>query len=274
MGPRTTLVGHLSTQGPSGTNMPAQKEEKVRIDQLLFQRGLAPSRERAQALILAGKVLVNEQRIEKPGQRFAPQKAKIRIKGKDHPFVSRGGVKLAGALDQFDLNPSGKTCLDVGASTGGFTDCLLQRGARKVYTIDCGTNQLDYRLRQDPRVHWQEKFNVRELKQQDLPEPVDLVVVDLSFISLKLVLPVLVQEVPGFREALLLVKPQFEAGRHQIDKGGIVKEAGVHQQVIQNISEFAESLGLQVKGVSPSELKGEKGNQEYFIWALRRAGGK
>lgn len=239
---------------------------KKRIDQLLVEKGLAPSRERAQAMILAGNVLVKEQRVDKPSQSFDPQELELRIKGADHPYVGRGGVKLAGALDHFGVDPTGKTCLDVGASTGGFTDCLLQRGARKVYTLDSGSHQLDYRLTQDPRVIWRENFNARYLKPEDLPEPIDLVVVDVSFISLKLILGPLVAALPRPWQALTLVKPQFEAGVGQVEKGGLIRDKGLQEKIIQEIGRFGQDLGLNLQGRVPSVLKGEKGNQEYFLY--------
>jgi len=249
---------------------PNKKSEKVRIDQLLLQRGLAPSRERAQALVMAGKVLVDEQRVEKSSQKFDPQNINIRLKGPDHPFVSRGGVKLKGALDHFGIDPKGKTCLDVGASTGGFTDCLLQEGAQKVYTLDSGTNQLDYAIRRDPRVQCREQFNIRHLKASDLPEPLDLIVVDVSFISLKLVLPPLVNSIPGPWDLVMLIKPQFEAGREQVEKGGLVRDRELQEKIVEELLAFCKKMGLKTLGTSPSVLKGDKGNQEYFLWARQR----
>ncbi|HCU23447.1 MAG TPA: TlyA family rRNA (cytidine-2'-O)-methyltransferase [Deltaproteobacteria bacterium] len=239
---------------------------KLRIDQLLCQKGLAPSRERAQALILAGQVLVAEQRVAKPSERY-PENAAIRVKGPDHPYVSRGGVKLAAALTHFDLRPAGKVCLDLGASTGGFTDCLLQKGASRVYAFDSGTNQLHFRLRQDPRVISRENFNARFLQGSDLPEAVELIVMDVSFISLKLLLPPLLQAVPGPWELLMLVKPQFEAGKGQVGKGGVIRDEALRLRIVEDLSNFIAGLGLEAQASVPAVIAGEKGNQEYFLAA-------
>jgi len=250
--------------------MPSPQTKKTRIDQLLVERGLAPSRKRAQAMILAGKVLVAEQRVDKASQTFLPD-ALIRIKGPDHPYVGRGGVKLAGALEGFAIDPKDKTCLDVGASTGGFTDCLLQAGAKRVYTLDVGTNQLDYRIRQDPRVVSQENFNVRFLKKEDLSETIDLIVMDVSFISVKLLLPVLQEAIPGPWDMLVLVKPQFEAGPERLSRGGILRDIAEQGKIVADIRDFSASLGYQVLDTAASVLCGEDGNQEYFMW-LRNQG--
>lgn len=250
--------------------MPRDKPQKIRIDQLLVDRGLAPSRTRAQALVLAGQVLVDEQRVEKASQSFLPDRV-IRLKGQDHPFVSRGGVKLRDALEKFGVDPQGKICLDIGASTGGFTDCLLQKGARRVYAFDSGTLQLHERLRRDARVSFRENFNVRFLQAEDLPEPADLVVIDVSFISLKLVVPPILKALSGSYEIVALVKPQFEAQRHQVGKGGILKDEALQRDIVEALEQFLRDSDLQVKGSLPSVLKGEGGNQEYFIHASRLA---
>ena len=244
-----------------------KKRKKIRIDLLLLEQGLAPSRERAQAWIMAGQVIANERRVLKASECFDPSATQIRLTGKDHPYVGRGGVKLQGALEGFGLDPKGATCLDVGASTGGFTDCLLQRGARKVYAFDCGTNQLDFRLRQDPRVVVRENFNVRQLSPEDLPEKIDWIVIDVSFISLTKVLPPLLQAVPGPWQLLMLVKPQFEAGPESIEKGGIVRDPKIQQRALEEIRKFSENLGLKIEGQAPCVITGEKGNQEFFLWA-------
>jgi len=241
-------------------------ESKQRIDQILFAQGYAPSRERAQSLVMAGQVVVNDQRVDKASQRFSPGDITIRIKGKDHPFVGRGGLKLAGALDHFHISPQGWVCLDVGASTGGFTDCLLQRGAHRVYTLDSGTNQLDYSLRRDPRVIWKENFNARELQAGDIPEPVRLVTLDVSFISVTLLIPALLQALRRPWEGLFLIKPQFEAGKEAVERGGIVRDERVRKKVLEDTAAFCEKKGLVLKGQMPAVLKGEKGNQEYFFW--------
>jgi len=240
-------------------------KDKVRLDQLLVETGQADTRTRAQALILAGKVVVDHHRVDKPGTRV-PRDAQIRIKGPDHPYVSRGGVKLAGALDAFSLAVTDLVAMDLGASTGGFTDCLLQRGAKKVYAIDVGRGQLHNKLIQDPRVLSSEGINVRNLPDDFLPERVDLAVFDLSFISLKLVLkPVLPHLLPGAR-MLLLVKPQFEVGRGQVGKGGIVRDEALRQKAVDDIATFAESLGLEVLDRAPSCLPGADGNVEFFVF--------
>lgn len=243
---------------------------KVRIDQILVDRGLAPSRTRAQALIMAGVVLVGEQRVEKPSERFDPSRASVRVKGQDHPYVGRGGLKLAGALDHFKIDPKGKICLDVGASTGGFTDCLLQRGAKKVYAFDSGTNQLDYRLRQNPQVIAQENFNVRHIKSENLPEKIDFIVLDVSFISVTKLIPALLEACPGPWQGLFLIKPQFEAGPEYVERGGLVSDLEVHQQILAKMEEFFESLGLEDHGTQPACITGAQGNQEYFKHVSRK----
>lgn len=242
--------------------------KKLRIDQLLVQLGLAPTRERAQALVLAGKVYVGERRVDKASQSF-PNDAPVRVKGPDHPYVGRGGVKLEKALEHFGIDPRGKVCLDVGASTGGFTDCLLQRGAVRVYTLDSGSHQLHERLRADPRVIVRENFNARFLKASDLPEAIQLVVADVSFISLKLLIPPLIEALPGPWDVLLLVKPQFEAGKGQVGKGGIVRDEALRLRIVQDLAGFAEGAGLELVGTVPAAIPGDKGNQEYFLAAKR-----
>lgn len=251
--------------------MQQKSEEKIRIDQILFQKGLAPSRERAQAMIMAGQVLVNEQAVDKPSQRFRLQSANIRLKGKDHPYVGRGGLKLQGALEHFQIKPEGKICLDIGSSTGGFTDCLLQHGAEKVFALDCGTNQLDYKLRQDPRVVSQENFNARYLKPGDVPDPIDLIVVDVSFISLKKIIPPLLKAISSPWTLLTLIKPQFEAGPGEVEKGGVLRDPKKREKIAGELKNFAEELGLECDPIYPSPLKGDKGNQEYFLRSRKRA---
>ncbi|HKY62847.1 MAG TPA: TlyA family RNA methyltransferase [bacterium] len=242
---------------------------KIRIDQLLVELGLAPSRERAQALVMAGQVYVGDRRIDKSSQSFGAEEP-IRVKGPDHPYVGRGGVKLARALEDFDIDPAGRVCLDVGASTGGFTDCLLQRGARRVYAFDSGTHQLHDRLRADPRVISRENFNVRHLSPADLPEPIELAVFDVSFISLKLVLPPVLKACPGPLTVVLLVKPQFEAGRDQVGKGGIVRDEALRLAIVRDMADFAAASGLEVLGSEAAAIAGDKGNQEYFLAARRQ----
>jgi len=237
---------------------------KSRLDLLLVARGLAPSRERAQSLILAGKVDVNGRRADKAGA-ATPVDVEIHVAGPEHPYVSRGGVKLAAALDAFGIDPAGQVCLDVGASTGGFTDCLLQRGAARVYAIDVGYGQLDAGLRQDPRVVVREKVNARTLTSEHVPEPAALAVLDLSFISVRLVLPALLPLLAAGARIVVLVKPQFEAGRAEVGKGGIVRSESVRERVVSEIREFAQGLGLSVVGAVPSPIRGAKGNQEILL---------
>ncbi|MEP6767444.1 MAG: TlyA family RNA methyltransferase [Acidobacteriota bacterium] len=240
---------------------------KTRLDLLLVSRGLAPTREKAQAMVLAGLVEVDGRRVDKAGSQTG-EEAEISVAGPAHPFVSRGGVKLAAALDAFRLEPAGLVCLDVGASTGGFTDCLLQRGAARVYAIDVGYGQLDARLRSDPRVVLREKVNARSLSEADVPEPASLAALDLSFISARLVLPAVAARLFPAAAIVVLVKPQFEAGRAEVGKGGIVRSEEVRARVVREIEEFATGMGLTSLGSIPSPIRGARGNQE-FLLALR-----
>jgi 23S rRNA (cytidine1920-2'-O)/16S rRNA (cytidine1409-2'-O)-methyltransferase len=239
--------------------------KRSRIDQLLVERGLAESRTRAQALIMAGLVFAGERRLEKPGQTIAPD-TEIEVRGRDHPWVSRGGLKLDHALESFGIDVSGMIALDLGASTGGFTDVLLSRGAAKVYAVDVGHGQLAWSLRQDERVVVLEKTNVRALTQEQIPEPPAILVSDLSFISLMLALPAaMVLAAPG---ALLvsLVKPQFEAGAEQVGKGGIVRDPDVHEAVCATIRTWlADEMGWEVLGLIESPVTGTDGNREFLI---------
>ena len=241
---------------------------KRRLDILLVERGLVESWERAQSLILAGKVKVDGQVAHKPGKRV-PAEVEITLEGAP-PYVSRGGLKLEEALNRFRSDISGLICADVGASTGGFTDCLLQHGAAKVYAIDVGYGQLAWELRQDPRVVVLERTNIRYL--ESLLEPIDLATIDVSFISLKLVLPPVINLLKPEGQIIALVKPQFEAGREQVGKGGVVKDPGVHRQVLHKVATMAQGLGLQVLGLIPSPLKGPAGNMEFFIYLVRGEG--
>jgi 23S rRNA (cytidine1920-2'-O)/16S rRNA (cytidine1409-2'-O)-methyltransferase len=234
--------------------------EKVRIDTLLIERGLVQSRQKAQGLIMAGQVLVDGHVVDKPG-RCIPEGAELTVL-EGLPYVSRGGIKLAHALDRFDVNVSDKIAADIGASTGGFTDCILQRGARKVYAVDVGYGQLAWKLRQDPRVIVLDRTNVRYL--ESLPEPLDLATVDVSFISLELVLPQVVKLLRPEGEILALIKPQFEAGREQVGKGGVVKDPAVHRVVLEKVIALATREGLEVRGLIPSPLRGQAGNVEFF----------
>jgi 23S rRNA (cytidine1920-2'-O)/16S rRNA (cytidine1409-2'-O)-methyltransferase len=246
---------------------------KMRLDLVLVERGLAASRERARALILAGRVLVNEQKIEKSGTPVA-QDAAIRLLGEDQPYVSRGGVKLAAALEHWRIDVKGRACLDIGASTGGFTDCLLQHGAAHVTAVDTGFGQIDVKLRNDPRVFLMERTNARLLAPGSLKEPVPsqektLVVMDVSFISATLVLPAVFAAAPALVEAVILVKPQFEAGREHVGKGGIVRDPAAHQLAIDRVAECVRSLGWTVVETIPSPITGVEGNREFLLYAKR-----
>lgn len=238
---------------------------KTRADVLLTQRGLAPSRSRAQALILAGKVYSGERRVEKSGEALDAE-SPIEVREPDHPFVSRGGVKLSGALDEFGYDPAGQSVADFGASTGGFTDCLLQRGAAKVFAIDVGYGQLHNKLRQDERVIVMERTNARHLKAGDLPEPVDLVVIDASFIGLEKLLPAARALLKPAGEVVALVKPQFQVGQDKVGKGGVVRDPKVRQGAIASSVAAAARLGFQLRAQGDSVITGPKGNQETFIW--------
>lgn len=237
---------------------------RTRIDLLLVARGLAPTREKAQAMILSGAVSVDGRRVDKAGQPVN-ETAAVAVEGPPHPYVSRGGVKLAAALDAFQIDPAGLICLDVGASTGGFTDCLLQRGAARVYAVDVGYGQIDSKLRGDPRVILREKVNARYLSSEHVPEPVALAVVDVSFISTRLVLPAVVPLVADGGAVLVLVKPQFEASRAEVGKGGIVRSEEVRGRVVSEIAEFGRSLGLDPIGSIPSPIRGAHGNEEFLL---------
>jgi 23S rRNA (cytidine1920-2'-O)/16S rRNA (cytidine1409-2'-O)-methyltransferase len=242
---------------------------RLRLDQLLLERGLAESRTKAQALILAGAVFSGEQRLDKAGHMVAAD-LPLELRGKDHGFVSRGGQKLAHGLDHFALQPEGMTAYDIGASTGGFTDVLLQQGARRVYAIDVGHGQLDWRLRNDPRVVVLEKTNARHLTREMVPEPADLVVSDASFISLKLVLPAALSLAAPSAFLVALIKPHFEVGKGEVGKGGVVRDAVLHRRVVDEIEHWlAEEQGFEVLGVEPSPITGPKGNREFLIAARR-----
>ncbi len=238
---------------------------RQRLDLLLVERQLAPSRERAQSLIMAGKVLVNAERVDKPGKSVNLD-SELVVQAQDHPYVSRGGVKLAGAIREFQIEVLDRIALDVGASTGGFTDCLLQHGAEKVYAVDVGYGQLAWKLRQDPRVVNLERTNIRYLDSVNLADPIQLVVVDASFISLRLILPKLYELMTVGSQLLALVKPQFEAGRKEVGKGGRVKEEVVHARVLNEIIEASIILGFRMFGSCESSIQGKKGqNTEYFV---------
>lgn len=238
--------------------------KRERLDKLLVDRGLVRSREEGQGLILAGAVLVNEVPATKAGSRI-DSTAAIRVKRKSPDYVSRGGTKLEGALRDLRIDVAGKVALDVGASTGGFSDCLLKHGARRVYAVDVGYGQLAWKLRQDPRVVVLEKQNIRYLEPSRLPEPPDLATIDASFISLRLVLPAVKRLLTPEGEVLALIKPQFEVGKGKVGKGGVVRSAEEHRRVIEELKSAAEEIGLATKGIAESCLVGPKGNREFFI---------
>jgi 23S rRNA (cytidine1920-2'-O)/16S rRNA (cytidine1409-2'-O)-methyltransferase len=253
---------------PSGETHPNRKPGKIRLDVLIVERGLAPSRERAQAILLAGNVLVNGQKMEKPGSQVAAD-ARVEIIGEALRYASRGGLKLEGALEDFVVTPQGLICLDVGSSTGGFTDCLLQRGAARVFAVDVTVDQLDWKLRQDPRVTTIER-NARYLRADDVPEPPALVTMDVSFISVAKVLPAVVPVAAPGADFLILIKPQFELEKREIGKGGIVRDAALHQKAIERVQAAATECGLTILVVRPSHLPGTEGNQEFFLHARAR----
>ena len=243
--------------------------KKVRLDKLLVDRALVPSRERARALILAGKVVVGEHAVDKAGAQV-DEDAPVRLKGEDIPYVSRGGLKLEKGLDHFAVDPAGRVAIDVGASTGGFTDCLLQRGATKVFAVDVGYGQLAWSLREDPRVVNLERTNIRELTAERLGERPSLAVIDASFISLDKVLPPTLALLAPGAEILALIKPQFEVGKGQVGKGGVVRDAEQHAAVVERIRTLAETLGCLVLGVTESPILGPKGNREFLIHLRRK----
>jgi len=240
--------------------------KRERIDKLLVERGLAETRTKAQAMVMAGVVLVDEQRVEKPSQQFHTNSS-IRIKGGDDPtsrYVGRGGLKLEAALREFQIDVTGLTCLDVGASTGGFTDCLLQNGAQKVFAIDVGHNQIDWRLRNDPRVEVREGINARFLKSEDFSQKFDLAVMDVSFISATKVLPAIVPLLVDGGSIITLIKPQFEVGRGEVGSGGVVRDAAKRARAVAEVNEAARALGLQVVKVIESPIQGAEGNVEFL----------
>lgn len=241
-------------------------DQPERIDKLLVQRGLADSRTKAQALVMAGVVLVDEQRIDKPSDSF-PVNAEIRIKGSDDPssrYVGRGGLKLEAALREFQIDATGLDCLDIGASTGGFTDCLLQHGARQVVSLDVGHNQIDWRLRTDPRVEVREGVNARYLTPGDFQNSFDLIVMDVSFISATKIFSAIIPLLTADGRLIVLIKPQFEVGRGEVGKGGIVRDPEKHARVIEEVNQAAKELGLLAQNVIESPLRGADGNVEFL----------
>jgi len=242
-------------------------KDKERADVLLVKQGIVPSREKAKAEIMAGKVFANGQRVEKPGHEF-PINTKFVIQGEPLPFVSRGGLKLAKAVSVFSLDFTGQVVADIGASTGGFTDCALQNGAARVYAIDVGYGQLDWKLRMDERVIVKERVNARYLTEDSLPEKVDWVVCDVSFISVTKIFPAMKKILKPGGQIILLIKPQFEAGRQYVGKKGVVKDPKVHKLVIEQVLSRGESEGFAVKGLDFSPIKGPEGNIEYLAWLV------
>ncbi len=273
VGKRDALVARQAKLGPERSAVAAgarrrhgQGMAKLRVDQLLVERGLAESRTRAQALVMAGLVFAGDRKVDKPGQQLAGDAA-LSVRGRDHPWVSRGGIKLAHALDHFGWDVAGTVAIDVGSSTGGFTDVLLSRGAARVYAVDSGTNQLAWKLRQDPRVVVHEQTSARILTPAHIPEPVDLVVCDASFIALEKVLAVPIGFVrPGGR-LVALIKPQFEAGRDEVGKGGVVRDPAVHARVCDAVDAWLTAAGWTVAGLTTSPITGPEGNVEFLIAA-------
>ena len=239
--------------------------KKVRLDQLVFDLGYTDSRERAKTTIMSGHVFVNGQRADKPGMPVAPDAA-VEVRGDALPFVSRGGFKLDKALKVFPVDPRGKVCIDCGASTGGFTDVLLQHGAARVYAVDVGYGQLAWKLRNDERVINLERTNLRYVTEEQIPEPADLAVMDVSFISIKLVLPAVKRLLKPDADLICLIKPQFEAGREEVGKKGVVRDERVHKEVVNGILQFAPTVGLSVMGLDFSPVKGPEGNIEYICY--------
>jgi len=244
--------------------------EKKRLDQLVVERGLAETRSRAQALILAGSVWSGDRRLDKPGANLAADTA-LTLKGKDHPWVSRGGVKLAHALDHFKIDPVNLIALDIGASTGGFTDVLLRAGAAQVVAVDVGYGQLDWKLRSDPRVTVLDRVNVRSLRPAQVAPAPELVTADLSFISLAAVLPALADCAAADADFVVMVKPQFEVGKGKVGAGGVVRDPALRAEAVRAVAQAAADLGLGVLGVTASPLPGPSGNVEYFLWLTRGA---
>jgi 23S rRNA (cytidine1920-2'-O)/16S rRNA (cytidine1409-2'-O)-methyltransferase len=259
---------NTSEASASGKTHQNRKAGKIRLDVLIVERGLAPSRERAQAFLLAGNVLVNGQKMEKPGSQVAAD-ARVEIIGETLRYASRGGLKLEGALGDFAVSPEGRICLDVGSSTGGFTDCLLQGGALRVFAVDVTVDQLDWKLRQDKRVTTVE-CNARYLKAENIAERPRLVSMDVSFISVTKVLPAVVPVAAAGADFLILIKPQFELEKSEIGKGGIVRDAALQEKAIERVSAGAAACGLAILGVRPSHLPGTEGNQEFFLHARAR----
>lgn len=238
---------------------------RTRLDSALLDRGMLKSRQYAQSLILAGKVVVNNRRINKPGSRVSPDD-RILVNENRNPYVSRGGLKLESALKTLDIDVNGLTCLDVGASTGGFTDCLLQHGARCVFAVDVGYGQLAWKLRQDSRVTVIERTNIRLMPMEVIPQPIDLITIDVSFISLKIVVPAVIKFLKKGGHILALIKPQFEVGKGKVGKGGVVRDPALHEAVLSDMTEFFHKNDFSCSPVVPSPILGPKGNREFMIY--------
>jgi len=245
------------------------KSRKERIDKVLLERGFAESREKARALIMAGQVVVNDRRIDKAGT-LVPFDGDIRIKGEVMPYVSRGGLKLQEAINHFNINVKDRLALDIGASTGGFTDCLLKHGVAKVYAIDVGYGQMDLKVKNDPRVIPMERKNIRHIKPGEIPEKGDIAVMDLSFISLTKVIPHVIPLLKEGGRIVALIKPQFEVGKGEVGKGGIVRDEAKIDKVLEEISTFMKSSGLEVTGLIPSPILGAKGNREFLVYMKKK----
>ncbi len=258
------ILTYSITHHQTTTSLKNYYPMKLRLDKLLVQMKLMPTRQKAQAVIGAGQVLVNGHLADKAGSMF-PVDSEIEIRGKTCPYASRGGLKLEKGLDFFQINPQGFICADIGASTGGFTDCLLKRGAQKIYAIDVGYGQLAWELRTNPQVVVMERTNARHLSAKDIPDPLDLVVIDASFISLKLLIPPLLFFFNNDVSIMALIKPQFEVGKKKVGKGGVVRDPELHQEVIDDIKKFGMSLGLKSGEVPPSPILGPKGIKEFLI---------
>lgn len=241
---------------------------KTRLDILLVNRGITDSRQKARALILEGKVLVNGKKVEKPGT-MVDDSSNIELCGENIPYVSRGGLKLEAAIKKFEIDIKDKVAMDVGASTGGFTDCLLQHGAKKVYAVDVGYGQLAWKLRTDPRVIPIERTNIRYMPKEQIPENIDIATIDVSFISLKLVIPKVMEFLKDRGEIVALIKPQFEVGKKDVEKGGIIRSPEKRQFAVSEVVKFCEQSGLKIKGVIESPIRGQKGNIEYLLYAIK-----
>lgn len=257
-----------ASQPPSSANKPAKGASKLRVDQMLVERGLAESRTRAQALVMAGLVFSGETKLAKPGQTLKAD-APLDVRGRDHPWVSRGGIKLAHAIEHFELDPAGAIAMDVGSSTGGFTDVLLTNGAERVFAVDSGTNQLAWKLRQDPRVTVFEQTSARILTPEMIDAPCNWVVCDASFIGLAKVLEVPLRLAAPACRLVALIKPQFEVGRGEVGKGGVVRDPVLHQRVCDEVRHWLESDGWEIQGIVESPITGPEGNVEFLVSAWR-----